>query len=165
MLTLLSFAYKRVRFYVIRWKADLEEAIIFGDKVLHWLYPKCRFLFSFPIPKELETTLYELRFASPLTIASFKDDWTIFRMWLDMGMGGGTFKTILAHPRIGNKRPRIHEFMIDGQPAFINAIGLPGKGIPGLISYLQKHGFKLFGWYRIIVGSILLILVLLGYLK
>lgn len=33
------------------------------------------------------------------------------------------------------------------------------------ISYLQKHGFKLFGWYRIIAGSVLLFLVLSGYLK
>lgn len=33
------------------------------------------------------------------------------------------------------------------------------------ITYLQKHGFKLFGWYRIIAGSILLFLVLSGYFK
>lgn len=31
------------------------------------------------------------------------------------------------------------------------------------ISYLQKHGFRLFGWYRIIVGGILLILLLSGH--
>lgn len=30
-----------------------------------------------------------------------------------------------------------------------------------LIGYLQKHGFKLFGYYRIIVGVIMLILILL----
>jgi undecaprenyl-diphosphatase len=33
------------------------------------------------------------------------------------------------------------------------------------IGYLQKHGFKMFGWYRIIVGAALLVLVLTGYLK
>lgn len=33
------------------------------------------------------------------------------------------------------------------------------------ITYLQKHGFKVFGWYRIIAGSILLYLVLSGYFK
>jgi undecaprenyl-diphosphatase len=33
------------------------------------------------------------------------------------------------------------------------------------ISYLQKYGFKLFGWYRVIAGCILLILVITGYLK
>ncbi|MEO7530744.1 MAG: undecaprenyl-diphosphate phosphatase [Sediminibacterium sp.] len=33
------------------------------------------------------------------------------------------------------------------------------------IGFLQKHGFRLFGWYRVIVGAVLLVLVLTGYLK
>ena len=33
------------------------------------------------------------------------------------------------------------------------------------IGYLQKHGFRLFGWYRVVVGAALLVLVLTGYLK
>lgn len=33
------------------------------------------------------------------------------------------------------------------------------------IGYLQKHGFRLFGWYRVLVGGIILILVLTGYLQ
>lgn len=33
------------------------------------------------------------------------------------------------------------------------------------ITYLQKYGFKLFGWYRVIVGMILIILILTGHLK
>lgn len=33
------------------------------------------------------------------------------------------------------------------------------------IGFLQKHGFRLFGWYRVIVGAVLLALVLTGYLK
>lgn len=33
------------------------------------------------------------------------------------------------------------------------------------IGYLQRHGFRLFGWYRIIVGVALLVLVLTGYLQ
>lgn len=33
------------------------------------------------------------------------------------------------------------------------------------IGFLQKHGFRLFGWYRVIVGCILLALVLTGYLQ
>jgi undecaprenyl-diphosphatase len=32
------------------------------------------------------------------------------------------------------------------------------------ISYLQKHGFRLFGWYRIVVGIIVLVLVFSGRL-
>lgn len=31
--------------------------------------------------------------------------------------------------------------------------------IKGFITYLTKHGFKMFGWYRIIVGAIILILI------
>jgi len=33
------------------------------------------------------------------------------------------------------------------------------------IGYLQKHGFKLFGYYRIIVGAALLLLMATGLLK
>jgi undecaprenyl-diphosphatase len=33
-----------------------------------------------------------------------------------------------------------------------------------LISFLQKNGFRLFGWYRIIVGTILILLILNGKL-
>lgn len=33
------------------------------------------------------------------------------------------------------------------------------------IGFLQKHGFRLFGWYRVIVGALLLVLILTGYLK
>jgi len=29
---------------------------------------------------------------------------------------------------------------------------------------VQKYGFKLFGWYRIIVGAVLLVLIAKGYL-
>jgi undecaprenyl-diphosphatase len=45
--------------------------------------------------------------------------------------------------------------------AFIVAI----IAIKFFIGYLQKHGFRLFGWYRIVVGIILLALIFLGYLK
>jgi len=31
------------------------------------------------------------------------------------------------------------------------------------ITFLQKHGFRLFGWYRIVIGGILLILLLSGH--
>jgi undecaprenyl-diphosphatase len=32
------------------------------------------------------------------------------------------------------------------------------------IGFLQKHGFRLFGWYRVIVGAVLLVLVLFHYI-
>jgi len=34
--------------------------------------------------------------------------------------------------------------------------------IKTFITFLQKHGFKVFGWYRIVVGIILITLLLLG---
>jgi undecaprenyl-diphosphatase len=34
--------------------------------------------------------------------------------------------------------------------------------IKGFIAFLNKHGFRIFGWYRIIVGSAILLLLVLG---
>jgi undecaprenyl-diphosphatase len=34
--------------------------------------------------------------------------------------------------------------------------------IKTFIGFLQKHGFKVFGWYRIVVGLVLIILLLMG---
>ena len=52
-------------------------------------------------------------------------------------------------------------FIVGNIVAFVVAL----LAIKFFISYLQKHGFRLFGWYRIIAGIILLVLVLAGYLK
>jgi undecaprenyl-diphosphatase len=30
------------------------------------------------------------------------------------------------------------------------------------IAFLQKHGFRLFGWYRVVVGLVLLVMILIG---
>jgi undecaprenyl-diphosphatase len=35
--------------------------------------------------------------------------------------------------------------------------------IKGFISYLTKNGFKMFGWYRIALGTIILVLYFMGY--
>lgn len=45
--------------------------------------------------------------------------------------------------------------------AFVVAI----LAIKFFIGFLQKHGFKLFGYYRIIVGMALLVLIYTGYIK
>ncbi len=34
--------------------------------------------------------------------------------------------------------------------------------IKGFIGFLNKHGFRIFGWYRIIVGSVILVLLAFG---
>jgi undecaprenyl-diphosphatase len=52
-------------------------------------------------------------------------------------------------------------FVIGNIVAFIVAL----LAIKFFISFLQKHGFKLFGWYRIILGAILLLLYSIGYLQ
>lgn len=52
-------------------------------------------------------------------------------------------------------------FIIGNVVAFVVAM----LAIKFFIGFLQKHGFRLFGWYRIIAGVILLILFMTGYLK
>jgi undecaprenyl-diphosphatase len=52
-------------------------------------------------------------------------------------------------------------FAVGNVVAFIVAL----LAIKFFITYLQKHGFRLFGWYRIIVGIVLLVLIYTGYLK
>jgi undecaprenyl-diphosphatase len=57
-----------------------------------------------------------------------------------------------------------HDLMLLGLGnviAFIVAM----LAIKFFIGYLQKHGFKIFGWYRIIIGIVLLVLIFNGYLK
>ena len=52
-------------------------------------------------------------------------------------------------------------FVIGNIVAFVVAM----LAIKFFIGYLQKHGFRLFGWYRMIVGAILLAMIYTGYLK
>ncbi len=51
-------------------------------------------------------------------------------------------------------------FIIGNIVAFIVAL----LAIKFFISYLQKYGFRLFGYYRIIAGIILLVMIFTGYL-
>jgi undecaprenyl-diphosphatase len=43
--------------------------------------------------------------------------------------------------------------------AFIVAL----LAIKFFISFVTKYGFKAFGWYRIVVGGIILVMLLMGY--
>lgn len=52
-------------------------------------------------------------------------------------------------------------FAIGNVVAFVVAM----LAIKFFIGFLQKHGFRLFGWYRIIAGIILLILIFSGYIQ
>jgi undecaprenyl-diphosphatase len=55
---------------------------------------------------------------------------------------------------------QLHLFAIGNLVAFVVAI----LALKFFIGFLQKHGFKLFAYYRIIVGAILLALIAIGYL-
>jgi undecaprenyl-diphosphatase len=55
----------------------------------------------------------------------------------------------------------LRAFIIGNLVAFVVAM----LAIKFFIGYLQKHGFKFFGWYRIAVGALLLVLFATGYLK
>ena len=52
-------------------------------------------------------------------------------------------------------------FIVGNVIAFVVAI----LAIKFFIGFLQKHGFMLFGWYRIIVGAVLIILILSGVIS
>lgn len=62
---------------------------------------------------------------------------------------------------IFSSKQYLYSFIIGNIVAFIVAM----LAIKFFIGFLQKHGFRLFGWYRIILGVILLILLYTGYLN
>ena len=135
-----SFVYRFVRsitrllFRIGQWtsgrEGDIESIVQFGDRNLYrtdrWLG---RLAFQYTIPASIEYELYDLRFKSPLIGASFKSDLNILEIWLKMGLGGITHKTIMHKERKGNQRPRLQQVRIDRQQALINSIGLPGMGV------------------------------------
>jgi len=63
-----------------------------------------------------------------------------------------------------DKTPEILTSRNIGLLAFGNAVGflVAILAIKFFITFLQKHGFRLFGWYRIVVGLVLIILLLMG---
>ena len=55
----------------------------------------------------------------------------------------------------------IKQLAIGNAVAFIVAL----LAIKFFIGFLKKHGFRIWGYYRIIVGLLLLVLIYTGYLK
>ncbi len=55
----------------------------------------------------------------------------------------------------------IKQLAIGNMVAFVVAL----IAIKFFIGFLKKHGFKVWGWYRIVVGCILLVLIYIGYIK
>lgn len=62
------------------------------------------------------------------------------------------------HQKVGFSMESMELFLIGNFGAFVVAT----LAIKGLIAYLQQHGFRLFGYYRITVGLIILLMWLLG---
>ncbi len=59
-------------------------------------------------------------------------------------------------PEVLKNTANLNTLLLGSGIAFIVAL----LTIKFLINYLQKHGFRLFGWYRIIAGTVLIILLL-----
>lgn len=67
-------------------------------------------------------------------------------------------KIILEPNGISMLKENLMTLLIGNIVAFIVAM----IAIKTFITFLQKHGFKVFGWYRIVVGLILITLLLMG---
>lgn len=70
-------------------------------------------------------------------------------------------KTFKESPEVLQDSHNIMILGVGDLVAFIVAL----LAIKFFITYLQRYGFKLFGWYRIIVGALLLVLIYAGYLQ
>ena len=70
-------------------------------------------------------------------------------------------KTYMDYPEVLADKNNLMLLAVGNVVAFLVALA----AIKFFISYLQKFGFRMFGWYRIIVGAFLLVLIYLGYLE
>ena len=61
----------------------------------------------------------------------------------------------------GFSKEEIHYLLVGNVVAFIVAM----LAIKFFINFLKKYGFTVWGWYRIVVGIILLALIYVGYIK
>ncbi|GEO11740.1 undecaprenyl-diphosphate phosphatase [Segetibacter aerophilus] len=70
-------------------------------------------------------------------------------------------KTFKENPAVLQDKQNLVMLAVGNVVAFVVAL----LAIKFFIGFLQRYGFKLFGWYRIIVGAALLALIFFGYLK
>lgn len=62
------------------------------------------------------------------------------------------YKMYKYHDEVGFRMEDVSILVVGNMVAFIVAL----IAIKGFIAYLTKHGFRMFGWYRILVGAIIL---------
>jgi undecaprenyl-diphosphatase len=74
--------------------------------------------------------------------------------WIENGVEQKGYELILSSSQ------HTTAFIAGNLVAFVVAM----LAIKFFIGFLQKHGFRLFGWYRIAAGIILLALIFTGYL-
>ena len=70
-------------------------------------------------------------------------------------------KTYKEHPEVLKDKHNLMLLSVGNVVAFLVAL----IAIKFFITYLQRYGFRLFGWYRIIVGAVLLVLIFTKYLQ
>jgi len=78
----------------------------------------------------------------------------VLKKWTETGVTRKGYQLILEN------HDNTIAFIVGSVVAFVVAM----LAIKFFISYLQKHGFRLFGWYRIIVGIAVLLLIFSGKL-
>jgi undecaprenyl-diphosphatase len=69
-------------------------------------------------------------------------------------------KTFKENPEILKNRQNIFMLGLGNLVAFIVAM----IAVKFFIGFLQKYGFKIFGWYRIVLGIVVLVMIYLGHL-
>lgn len=74
-------------------------------------------------------------------------------------MFGATVLKVYKHIDLMTNPENLKLLLIGNVVAFVVAI----IAIKAFITFLTKHGFKVFGYYRIVVGLVIIILTLLGY--
>ncbi len=93
----------------------------------------------------LQTPVFDVVFPSPITVAAFESHLDSIAFWVGLGCGGCCLKTIKPQPAKGNPRPRLQQVWIQGVPHLLNALGLPGPGVAGLIESLKAHPLRHMG--------------------
>ena len=133
------------QFFTLQQK-DLESIIDFGDKGLIQINNHIgNFAFDFPVYDNIGVNVFDMHFKSPLVSASFKSEKEILEIWLRLGLGGVTYKTILKEKRTGNIRPRLQQLRLERSACLINALGLPGEGIDNFVKYLNDSPLGAYG--------------------
>lgn len=97
------------------------------------------FSFFLAVPTMAAATIYSL----------------VLKDWKENGVEQKGYELIFSNSQ------NTQAFIIGNIVAFVVAI----LAIKFFIGFLQKHGFRLFGWYRIIAGIVLLILIWQGVIK